>query len=311
MIKISTYEEVAFEIGNLASSEEKLMHAIEFMRGAISSEGNPRFRDFWRMKKVCFELFASEANPIKRASFWKEYAELLKEAHRLQEIFKEEIEFHTEQIKLAITGLENEVLNSDKASAIQIPQFDQVMDLKKLEQKARFFEGLKEKVIRLREEVLGLEIRIHQKNELLEMLKKVGDAVFPEYKKTIGELTALFVSKADELIESHRFGKKEIRQYQALLKEIHISHEAYRNLREKFSHAWKLTEEPEVPSQPKEVEQVVDKRASILKEHQRLALSEVKTFIEKLRKELTYCGLDFELARFISGLIEENKKRLS
>ncbi len=310
MIKIYTYEEVVLELENLASPEEKLLHAINFMRGAISSEGNPKFRDFWRMKKLCFELFAEETNPIKRTFFWKEYSELLKEAHRLQEIFKEEIEFHAEQIRLAITGLENEVESSDKASLIPLPLFEHVPDLKELEQKARYFERMKEKVIALREEVLGLEIRIHQKNELLEMLKKIGDRVFPEYKKIVGELTLLFVTKADRLIETFKFGKKEIRQYQALLKEIHISHEVYRKLREKFSQAWKAMEEPEVASPPKVEKQIVDKRALILKEHEQLGHLEVKSFIEKLRKELSYCGLDFELARFISGLIDENKKRL-
>jgi hypothetical protein len=251
MIKTHTFEEVSQDLKDISSPEEKIILAISFMKDAISSEGKPRFRDFWRMKKNCFELFSLETNPIKRNFFWKEYSELLKEAHRLQEIFKEEIEFHAEQIKLAIAGLESEIQDSEKVKSIQLPQFDRVHDLKELEQRARFFESLKGKVIALREEVLGLEIRIHLKNELLDLLKKIGDQVFPDYKKTVHDLTKTFQEKVDLFF--HKFSKtqekgelkRDIRLFQSLLKEIHISHEAYKKFREKFSDAWKSIEEHE------------------------------------------------------------------
>ena len=124
MAKTITFEEVVQEITALTLAEDKVIAAITFMRDAISSEGKPRFRDFWRMKKNCFELFGAIENPIKKTFFWKEYSELLGEAHRLQEIFREEIEFHSEQIGLAIAGLESEIRDLEKAKAIEIPQFN-------------------------------------------------------------------------------------------------------------------------------------------------------------------------------------------
>ncbi len=279
MIKTHTFEEVSQGLKELSSPEEKIILAISFMKDAISSEGKPRFRDFWRMKKGCFELFSLETNPIKRNFFWKEYSELLKEAHRLQEIFKEEIEFHAEQIRLAIVGLETIVSDSEKMKSIQLPQFERFADLRGLEQKARFFEGLKGKVIDLREEVLGLEIRIHLKNELLELLKKIGDQVFPEYKKCVHDLTKAFQEKVDLFF--HKFSKtqekselkRDIRLFQSILKEIHISHEAYKKFRERFSDAWKSIEEHE--------KEIYEEKSEIREEdnaRRELFLKELKEF---------------------------------
>jgi hypothetical protein len=64
MIKIHTFEEISEGMKEISSPEEKITLAISFMKDAISSEGKPRFRDFWRMKKSCFELFSLETNPI-------------------------------------------------------------------------------------------------------------------------------------------------------------------------------------------------------------------------------------------------------
>ena len=248
MAKTITFEEVSSEINALTLAEDRVIAAISFMREAISSEGKPRFRDFWRMKKNCFELFGAIDNPIKKTFFWKEYSELLSEAHRLQEIFRQEIEFHSEQIGLAISGLEAEIADQEKAKAIEIPQFNRFPELKELEQRARFLESLKAKVLALREEILGLEIRVHQKNELLEILKKLGDQVFPEYKKIVVELTEAFQRRVDLFftkmtgVQDNALLKRDIRQFQSVLKEIHISHDSYRQFREKFSEAWKITE---------------------------------------------------------------------
>lgn len=290
MIKITTFEEVVKDIEGLKSPEERIALSISFMKESISCEGKPRFRDFWRMKKSCFELFASETNPIKKTFFWKEYSELLKEAHRLQEIFKEEIEFHSEQIILAISGLEAEVKSPEKAKAISIPQFDRFPELKDLEQRARFFESLKEKVIALREEILGLEIRVHQKNELLNVLKKIGDLVFPEYKKIVSELTKAFGERATQFFEmlpiaTEKSGfKRDIRQYQALLKEIHISHESYRQFREKFSDSWKSIEEWEKVESVEKLEQRAEDGARLALLLQELAtISEEGSYNDKMR----------------------------
>lgn len=252
MTKTFTYEEKTEEINLFQTPEEKIVIAIAFMRETISCEGKPRFRDFWRMKKKCFEYLSLETNPIKKTFFWKEYSELLKEAHKLQEMFKEEIEFHEEQIKLAISGLEFEIHNTERAEVIQLSGFERFPVLKKMEQRARFFENLKEKVIALREEVLVLEIRVHQKNNLLEVLKKIGDKVFPEYKKIVQNLTASFEEEVAQFFiklqnaTDKSFLKRDIRGFQAILKEIHISHESYKRFREKFSGAWKGIEELEV-----------------------------------------------------------------
>jgi hypothetical protein len=260
MMNTITFEEAVNTLGELKNPEERIQSAINFMKSSISSEGKPRFRDFWRMKKTCFELMPLETNPIKKNFFWKEYSDLLKEAHRLQEIFKEEVDFHKDQIQLAIAGIESEIHQVEKMQALPLPEFDRFPKLKDLEKKARYFESLKEKVIALREDILGLEIRIHQKNELLDTLKKIGDQIFPEYKKTIQELTQAFEELANrffeklEASEDKGYLKRDVRQFQAILKIIHISHEGYKKFRESFSSAWKVIEDWESESNKERLE---------------------------------------------------------
>lgn len=303
MIKTETFEEVIAKISGMESPEERIRASIDFMREAISSEGKPRFRDFWRMKKSCFDLFASETNPIKRTFFWKEYSELLGEAHRLQEMFKEETLFQAEQIKLAMSALANEIENLDKAKAISLPLFDRFFELKELEQRARFFESLKEKVILLRQEVLALEIRVHQKNELLEELKGMGDRVFPEYKQVVQELTLAFEERANRFFEKFsKVGdksdfKRDLRRFQAVLKEIHIGRDSYRKFRERFSDAWKelesseeenASERAEVLKQQEEEEKkkavITDQINETMEELKKLSSKKARSSLEKLKE---------------------------
>ena len=127
-------------------------------------------------------------------------------------------------------------------------------------------------MLALREEILGLEIRVHQKNELLEVLKKLGDQVFPEYKKIVIELTEAFQRRVDLFfakmtdIQDNAMLKRDIRQFQSVLKEIHISYDSYRRFREKFSEAWQIaeTQKPVKEVKVREVPKVApsDERAS-------------------------------------------------
>jgi hypothetical protein len=331
MMNTITFEEAVNTLGELKNPEEKIQSAINFMKSSISSEGKPRFRDFWRMKKTCFELMPLETNPIKKNFFWKEYSDLLKEAHRLQEIFKEEVDFHKDQIQLAIAGIESEIHQVEKMQALQLPEFDRFPKLKDLEKKARYFEGLKEKVIALREDILGLEIRIHQKNELLDTLKKIGDQIFPEYKKTIQELTKAFEDLANRFFEKLEasddkgYLKRDVRQYQAILKVIHISHDGYKKFRESFSNAWKQIEDWESESNNERLElkaldeelvQAVLGQLKILEENGRdlESLRELSRDVKvNIRLKENFVLLNKEIKRiediFLSKLKIENEKK--
>jgi hypothetical protein len=58
------------------------------------------------------------------------------------------------------------------------------------------------------------------------------------------------------------------------------------------------------------IKQLIALKSGSLEEDLSLLNKEMKTFHDKLRKELSGCGLDIDLASLISSLIEESKKRL-
>src|SRR5688572_21562172 len=100
-------------LDGFATEEEKISYGLQFMREAISQEGNPRFRDFWEARRVMLSHFKEYLNPAIRSKLWNEYVELTVEARRLKEIFEEQSAFSVEQIDLAIQSIVADLENFD------------------------------------------------------------------------------------------------------------------------------------------------------------------------------------------------------
>ena len=100
------FDECREKINQTTSIDQRLTLAIEFMKEALSAGHKARFRDFWRMKKICLDLFKAELHRAKRTIYWTEYTTLLSQAHALQRIIEEQTGFQRQQISLAIDSLE-------------------------------------------------------------------------------------------------------------------------------------------------------------------------------------------------------------
>lgn len=219
--------------------DEKLRGALDVMRAALSEGEKARFRDFWQMKKSCLELFKEEMHPTKRGLFWNEYTALLKEAHELQNILDEQMNFQVEQISLAIDSLEKEILERSERILETVVEEGCERLLKEplllMRKQIAFYSMCQEKILSLRKEVLELEMRISQKNKMLARLSQLGDIVFPEKKTLVPEFSKALLQ---EIEQRSPLRKDRIKQYQGLLKTIPLTNEIYRKLRQQLSEAW-------------------------------------------------------------------------
>ncbi len=285
------FEECKQELDQALMIDQKLMHAIEFMKEALSNGRKARFRDFWRMKKVCLELFKSEIHRAKRTVFWSEYTALLSQAHALQRIIEEQTNFQAEQIELAIKSLEEEKeeIEVTQEERDLFSKIDKTDELARLHKMSLYTHSERQQALSLRKEILKLEIRISQKNKLLGRLSKVCDRIFPKRKAFLLDLTKAFSRLVDEFIQIHfdlsekkikthptfYHLREKIKAFQVALKELTISNEAYGRIRSQLGDCWDL-----VSAEEKEL-----KKKSSLKKQEMLKSEKVEEEKKKKEKE--------------------------
>lgn len=261
--KNSSYLVFESAIEGEIEADKKLELSIKFMRAALGEGKKAQFRDFWRIKKVCLELFKGEIHPVKRAIFWADYTTLLTEAHELQKILEEQTSFQVEQIDLAIAGLEKEmqeketrVLKNDPKDFHSLPHS---IELTKLCQEVGFIESFRMRILDLRRELLALEMRVSLKNKMLDRISKLGDLIFPQRKKLLLEISALLSSDVDKFIQenfditnhtvkpnAHTFSLREkTKDFQFALKHASVTNETYRKIRSQLGQAWEILSEVE------------------------------------------------------------------
>lgn len=252
------YQKREEEIQNAPTTEARLDLAINYMRGILAEGNKVEFRIFWKIKKICLDLFKEEIHPTTRGVYWGEYTKILNEAHFLQKMGEEQANFKIEQIALALGALENDLLNKEERirsivmEPFQIQALDEEIEMERRE--LLFLTNAKEKILALREEVLTQEIRIGQKNKLLAQISKAGDQVFPRRKDLIASLTRSLFNYVDRFIRTdfdlaHKtlIGKgspialkKVIRAIQEALKVLPINNEVYRQVRTELSACWDI-----------------------------------------------------------------------
>ncbi|MBS4168501.1 hypothetical protein PARA125_001139 [Parachlamydia sp. AcF125] len=207
------------ELTNFPDGEGKLQHAISRMENALAQSGNPDFRTFWEIRKVCLDLFKENSTSPLRSLLWNKYTELSKEARRLKDILDEQSAFAAEQIEIAIQGIEKEIVEFEQAlNQLPLPQFSLGNSL--FQEKQSFYQQIQRelnllnaqaaRINALRKELIKTEMRVRQKNKFFQRLSQAGDSVFPRRKNLIKEVSDHFLEDVNAFIEG-RF-KEEIQE---------------------------------------------------------------------------------------------------
>src|SRR3989338_5717599 len=122
----SSFTAFVDKLNALPTPEEKIAFGLEFMKGTISQEGSPRFREFWEARRLVLPFFRENVNSVIRPKLWGDYVELTVEARKLKEILEEQSSFAMEQIDLAIQALESDLAKFaellEQGRAIPFPQ---------------------------------------------------------------------------------------------------------------------------------------------------------------------------------------------
>ena len=291
-----TFEE---SFAKKATPEEKVEHALEFMKEVIAQEGNPRMKDFWDAKNLCIEAFKEKMNPVKRKVLWDQYTELTTEAKRLKAILDENSAFNVEQIELALQGLSKEIENREHATSkvkdLNLGKFlarnREAKEWNGWYKELFVLNALSAQLTGLRKEIIKTEMRIKHKNRLLEFVNSLSDIVFPLRRDLLQSLSDSFVLA----VESFAAGrmkedvspfmlKDDIKSFQSVSKQISLTSTAFKKTREVLSKCWETVMEKEKGAN--------EERSKLIEEQKEVvaALEEEITAFEESEKTKAACS---------------------
>lgn len=254
------------QVEELPSPEEKLKVCIAFMRDSLAQTGNPNFKGFWEVRKVCLPLFKETVAPAVRAQLWADYIELTREGRRLKNLLDEETAFAVEQINLAIEALENEVKGYHahlEEILEKTPDVDFPLPTHSLEERFPTYQRLQKqlnllnlyaaRINALRKELIRTEMRIRQKNKFFQSLSQLGDQVFPARKELIRTISEMFMEDVTGFVDGYfsegNFDEAEVRRsvflfrteiknLQMIAKILTLNTHAFSATREMLSGCW-------------------------------------------------------------------------
>lgn len=254
------------QLENISSPEEKLKGCIDFMRASLAQTGNPNFKGFWEVRKVCLPLFKENLSPAIRTQLWSDYVELTREGRRLKNLLDEETAFAVEQINLAIEALENEVKGYhahleeilDRAQDVDLPYPTHSLEenfssYQRLQKQLNLLNLYAARINSLRKELIRTEMRIRQKNKFFQSLSQLGDQVFPDRKELIRAISDMFMKDVTDFVEGYfseeNFDEKEVRRsvflfrteiknLQMIAKVLTLNTHAFSATREMLSGCW-------------------------------------------------------------------------
>lgn len=246
------------KIKSFATPEEKIAFGLEFMRGTISQEGSPHFREFWEARRLVLPFFKENINVAIRSKLWGEYVELTSEARRLKDILEEQSAFATEQIDLAVQAMEKDLANFalilEQGNEIFFPEASQTIQQKsgtynQIQRELNLLNTLASRLNGLRKEIIKTDMRIRFKTKFIKRLSQLGDQIFPKRKQLIESVSAEFEKDVDQFISSHFQGdqvvgapyyaiREEIKALQGMAKIITLNSGAFSRTRLKLSECW-------------------------------------------------------------------------
>jgi hypothetical protein len=308
------------ELDQKNASDEKIHHAIAFMREALTHQGAPRFRDFWEARKLCLPLFKESLQPKVRSQLWEEYIELSGEARRLKEILDEQSAFAVEQIELAIQAIERDIEHSDvllsHAEKLTFPHPSTSLKGKeelytRFQQELQLLNTLAARINGLRKEIIKTEMRIKAKNKLFERLSHCGDRVFPRRKELIKSVSDEFSQDVEQFVTSHFNGpeqhnfplyalREEIKALQSIAKLLTLNTQCFTQTRLRLSECWDKLKEKD-----KERKKEIATKKLAFKQNYDAVMEKIQPFAEACQGEISLEEANrqaAEIGTFMRGL---------
>jgi hypothetical protein len=245
-------------LSETSNPEEKVRACISFMKDSLTHTPNPKFRDFWDVRKFCLPIFKETMSPKARSDLWQEYTDVSAEARRLKDVLDEQSAFAYEQIDLAIQALTKDLESYEQlvtqVNPILIPDACSTM----LHRKNEYIEdqshltllnSFASKINSLRKEVIRTEMRIKNKNKLFERLSAAGDCVFPKRKVLIKNISEQFSQDVESFVTKnfqdadqqpghlHQL-REEIKALQNIAKELTLNAQSFNDTRVRLSECW-------------------------------------------------------------------------
>lgn len=246
--------------------EEKIQIGLAFMRAALSGSTAPRFKDFWDMRTHCLQFFKAIESQARRTELWSGYVEISVEAKRLKEIVDEQAAFAAEQIELAVSSIEKEIMNCegllDHSSSVIGGGAEPSSTIKK---NMRFYEtaqrelnllnAMASRVNSLRKEVIKTAMRIKLRTQFFSRLSILGDRVFPRRKELIKTISDQFIEDVATFVQGYFSQedepktppiyvlREEIKSLQGIAKDLTLSTFAFNSTRQDLSRCWDCVRE--------------------------------------------------------------------
>ena len=284
------------QLAHISSIEEKLTHALLFMKTSLDQSGAPYFKGFWHARQLATHLFKETLNPTKRIELWKNYRDLCSEFRKLKEVLDENAAFAAEQIEIAIKAaaleLEHFDENVDKQGDIELPLESQTVQknfkiYNKLQKELNLLNAYALRINGLRKELIKTEMRIRVKNKFFKELSLLGDKVFPKRKELIKTLSHQFIEDVNHFIERNFKGKdvqgaffflrEEIKALQSIAKVLTLNTHAFTSTRTHLSQCWDL-----VKAADKDKKKELAEKRTVFKQNEEA----VNELIEKLRQDI-------------------------
>ncbi len=254
----SVFVDFSQKLGSLATPEEKIALGLEFMRGSISQEGSPRFREFWESRRMVLPFFKENVNSAIRSKLWSEYVELTVEARRLKEILEEQSAFAMEQIDLAIQAVDQDLARVDEILAqsadiefVGAPYFvrSKLSVYEEMQRQLSLYNTLASRLNGLRKEIMRTDMRVRFKTKFFKRLSELGDRVFPKRKELIEAVSSEFSKDVDLFVAKHFKGdevigapyyalREEIKSFQVMAKSLTLSSSVFGRTRLLMSECW-------------------------------------------------------------------------
>ncbi len=242
----------------LPTPEERIACGLAFMKGAISQEGSPRFREFWESRRLVLPVFKENVNGAVRPKLWGEYVELTVEARRLKEILEEQSAFATEQIDLAIQAIEKDLSgfqdllsHGSQLDWPEVPRslYPKIGAYQKLQQELTLLNAFASRLNGLRKEVIKTDMRIRFKTKFFKRLSEIGDQIFPKRKGMIDKVSSEFEKDVSDFVSRYFQGdqvvgapyyalREEIKSLQSFAKLLTLSSAVFSRTRLLMSECW-------------------------------------------------------------------------
>ena len=300
------------DIAKVALPEEKIRFCLDQMRLNLSQDTTPHFREFWEIRKYCLPFFKENISSFVRSSLWKEFIDLTEESRRLKVILDEQASFTTEQIDLAIAGLEKEISEYDKViektQKLKLPKTSKTLlaDLDKLadiQLEVNLLSTIIQRVNDLRKELISTEMRVRFKNKFFKRLNSLGDFLFPKRKLLIQKLSEIFLDAVKKFHANHLQSdsikmpffafRDEIKSIQAVSKMLTLSNKTFGEARTLLSSCWDKVRELE-----SEKRKEFEEKKEVFEENKIKVIEKIDETVQK-SENYSYSQIDKEIEEIL------------